>query len=216
MNTKKKVAIFIDYCIRVPNFEQAYSAFKNFLFQDTFGLQTDTETANDEEFKDTATVKDPIRFYWQAQLEDINVMNFYIKQNVSKINNIELKGDFQKYFFNEEHFKKFIEDYSFNLYSDGFVPSKKDLQLINICQGQLFDVYLFDRVYTSRKVPNTLHFISKNTLFIKSINFIGYNEEFNKEDFIGVWEPEMNKEQINKEGSDVFLNWLKDLEAKNK
>jgi len=215
MNKRKKIAIFIDYCIRVPDFKLAYGVFKNFLFQDTFGLHTDTETASDEEFKDTVTAKDPIRFYWQEQLEDISVMNFYVKQDVTKINNLDLKGEFQKYFFNEEHFKKFLEEYSVNLYSDGLVPSKKDLQIINICQGQLFDVYLFDRVYNSRKVPNTLHFISKNSLFIKSINFIGYNEEIG-EDYVGIWEPEKNKEQINKDGSDVFLDWLKDLESKNK
>ena len=99
MNNRKKIAIFVDYCIRIPNFNQAYGSFKNFLFQDTFGLSTDIETANDEEFKDTALVQDPIRFYWQNELNDDAVINFYTAQNVNKINNLEIKGDFKKYFF---------------------------------------------------------------------------------------------------------------------
>ena len=66
------------------------------------------------------------------------------------------------------------------------MPSKKDLQIINICQGQLFDVYLFDRVINSRKVPNTLHFIAKNSLFIKSVNFVGYDEDIDESQFVGI------------------------------
>ena len=204
---RPQVAIFLDYTIRIPNFQQSYLSFKDSLFKDNMGLESD---------KKSAKLPDPIRFFWQKELEKVEVMNFYISKVVDNIKDYEVKGNFKQYFFNDLHYRKFLEDYSFNLYSDAEITTKKDIAIINTCQTMLFDVVLFDRVSNSRKVPNTFHFLAKHALFVKAVNFIGLNDKIKEEDFIGIWEPEKDSSQYNKEDSKIFLEWLKDLETKFK
>ncbi len=203
--SRKKIAIFVDQTLRTPSFSQAYSSFKDFLFQDNFGVESDEESR---------ALPDTIRYYWQKELEKEGVLKFYTGIDPEKINDTTVNGKYESYFFNKEHFLKFIEQYSFNIFSDAVIPCKRDIAIINIAQTSLFDVYLFDRVINSRKVPNTLYFLSKSSVFVKSVNFIGIDEQLNEEEFFAIWEPEKNSDQVNKEGSDVFFNWFKKIEEK--
>ena len=61
-----------------------------------------------------------------------------------------------------------------------------------------------------------MHFLSKVRIYFKELLFLGSAKELKKEDYLDVWNPVENKEQENKDKSDIFLNWLKNLENKIK
>ena len=65
MKSRKKVGIYIDYTIRIPNFKQTYSIFKASLFKDNYGI----EKIKEEEDIDN-NLLDTITFYWPTQLND--------------------------------------------------------------------------------------------------------------------------------------------------
>lgn len=204
MVVRKNIAIYIDYSIRIPNFKTAYESFKNSLFVDMNGV----------DFEDELT-EDDVRFFWTTELKNPIVEQFYISKDISKINDDKLNGDFQPYFYNEEHLLKFLDDYSYNLYSDCTVPSNKDIELINICQDRLFDVILIDRIQSKRKIGNTFFFLSKIRIYPRNVIFLRPQQEINKDNFFGIWNPMEEQEHFN-DSSDNFLNWLQALEKKNK
>jgi len=208
MKLKNKICISLDYSIRIPAFKNSYARFKEWLYKDDFGITFDEE--------DEISVKDDTRIYWNKQLKDDKVMSFYLSKTPESIKDAELKGDFSSYFFNEEHLNKFIEEYTFNLYSDCEIACKRDIDYINVCQAQLFDVVIIDIVNNPRKVSNTLHFLSKSRIYFKELRFISRTEKINEKEFIGIWDPVKNKEQVNKDKGDIFINWLKELESKEK
>ena len=94
---RSKIGIFLDYAIRIPNFQQSYSSFKEFLFKDIYGV----------EFQDKIMENDP-RFYWQTQLENTEIANFYMSKITDKIDDIKIRGDFSSYFYNKDHEGKFL------------------------------------------------------------------------------------------------------------
>ena len=204
MKAKKQIAVYVDYSIRIPNFQKSYENFKENLFKDN-SIITYNDEITDSDF----------RFFWQFELKNPSIENFYIQTNASKIKDEELLGDYQKYFFNDSHLKKFLEEYSYNLFSDCDVPSKKDINLINICQKDLFDVVLIDRFSSIRKISNTLFFLSKVTIYPRNIIFLGPKDELDHSKYYGVWNPLENKEHRNSEKSNLFLNWLQELEKKH-
>lgn len=203
MSERKKVAIFIDYSLRIPSFKESYEIFKRTLFQDNL----------DTSFEDELTAQDP-RFYWQRQLQSPEIMKFYVSINPENIDDTKLLGEFSSYFFNEEHYAKFLEEYSFNLYADCPVPSLSDVNIINIAQANLFDITLIDKYHSTRKITNTLFFLSKIRVFSQTITFLSPQQSLKEDNYIGIWNPLENKSQRNKSGSDAFLNWMKELEKK--
>jgi len=202
LKERKQIAIYIDYSIRIPNFKNTYQKFKDSLFKDNSGISYDDIIEND------------VRLFWQIEMKRPDVESFYIKQDVSKIDDYSLLGNFQPYFFNQQHLEKFLEEYSYNIYTDCEITSKEDINFINICQSQLFDVVLIDKFHTVRKISNTCHFISTARLYPRNIVFLGPNQIMNHDKFYGVWNPAENKEQINSEKSKKFFNWLQELEKK--
>ena len=204
--SKPKIAIFIDYSIRIPAFKNSYTNFKTWLYQDVSNVS----------FEDKIEGPEDPRIYWARELQDSDKMSFYLGKNADKVKETDLKGDFSSFFFNEEHLNKFLEEYTFNLYSDCEVCSKRDVEIMNICQTKLFDITLVDVINQPRKVSNTLHFLSKVRIYFKELLFVGSSKELKEEDYLGVWNPVDNKAQENKEKSDIFLNWLKELENKTK
>ena len=204
--SKPKIAVFIDYSIRIPAFKNSYTNFKTWLYQDVSNVTFENKIEGPE---------DP-RIYWARELQEIDKMNFYLGKNTDKIKETDFKGDFSSFFYNEEHLNKFLEEYTFNLYSDCEVCSKRDIEIMNICQTKLFDITLVDVINHPRKLSNTLHFLSKVRIYFKELLFLGSAKELKKEDYLDVWNPVENKEQENKDKSDIFLNWLKNLENKIK
>lgn len=205
MKARKQIAIYLDYSVRIPNFKATYELFKQNLYKDN----TDLTYEDKDELGDQ-----DVRFFWSFEMKNPDVENFYVSKSASKIDDYKLLGNFQPYFYNEIHLQKFLEEYSYNLYSDCEITSLNDLDYINTCQAQLFDVVLIDKFSTVRKISNTCFFVAKSRLYPRNIVFLGPNQEMNHSNFIGVWNPVTNKEQFNAEKSEVFLNWLKDLEAK--
>jgi len=203
---RKKVGIFIDFAIRIPSFNNSYTIFKKQLFDDKHNDFDEGEE----------NVLDTIRFYWKNQLKDPLIEEFYVK-TICKKTDLELKNsDWREYFFNEEHYKKFIEDYSFNLYSDAEVICKKDIDIINIAQQYLFDIVLIDEYMVNRKKANTMYFISKSRLLPFSLVFWVYDRPFDESEYFAVWNPKKNSEQENGEGLSTFELWFKDLELRLK
>lgn len=198
---RKKIAIYVDYCLRIPSFEKTYNLFKKKLFDDNkFSF----------EIEDSENIRD----FWGNAMKNPEIESFYLNQNdfTDDLNNME----WEKYFYNDEHYKRFIEEYSFHLFIDCEVPSKGDCELLNIAQKYLFDVHLFDEVINPRKITNTFFFLSKIRVKPKAVFFISPNEKINESDYLGIWNPKNNKEQSNGSDKKLFEEWLKDLEKQIK
>lgn len=195
---RKKIAIFIDYTIRVPFFNTIFSGFKQYMFEN---LQDEIDQEGDFLLRD----------FWKEEIKKKEVEAFYMPLNPNE-DDYENK-DFRKYFYNEEHFFKFIEDYSFALFSDGTVPNNKDVDMINIAQKHLFDVVLIDEYLSTRKKLNTFFYLSKIRVTPQSIVFLKEDELLDETEFLAVWNPKKNKDQVNGPNLGEFENWLKELEG---
>lgn len=198
---RKKIAIYIDYTIRIPNFIETYNSFKSELFSN---LEEKDMNKND------------IRLYWIKELKNSVVEDFYIKNSIPLDNYDIRKFGMLSFFYNEEHYKKFLEEYSFNLYVDCVVPNKNDLIVINTAQSKLFDIVLIDEVSSKRKVTNTLFFLSKNIVYPQSIIFLDKGQSINEENYFGIWNPQKDMKQINQNKNNDFLEWFIELEKKEK
>ncbi len=203
--TRRRVAVFIDYALRAPNFIGAYELFKSFLFSDKeFNVNLD-DAINDN---------DP-RLYWNEQMKNPDVEKFYLAKK-PPLSNMDTKEGFQPYFYNDDHFKRFIDEFAFNLYVDTSAPNPQDIDLINIAQDMLFDVVLFDRYISKRKKSNTMFFLSKLRVYPQAIIFLGESQRLNESLYFGVWDPINNPAQVNKPGDSTFMDWFKELEVKQK
>src|SRR6185312_12325749 len=97
---RKKVAIYIDYTIRVPNFIESYKIFKSELFSDK---------AADITFEDEIQEND-VRMFWLTVMQDPVVADFYLKMNEPKDNYSVRELGMKSYFYDETHFIKFMEE----------------------------------------------------------------------------------------------------------
>ena len=209
---RKRVAIYIDYSVRSPNFIGAYNLFKQSLFKPVEEYVTEESTDIDAQ-EETMGI-DITRFYWKAELSNPECEDFYIKTIIKEgIDNYDLR-DWNKYFYKEEHMKKFLEEYTFNLYADAEAPCKKDIEFLNIAQSHLFDVILIDEYLVTRKKLNTMYFLSKVRVLPQAIIFLGPGQNIDESTYFGVWNPKKNLEQENREGEGGFEMWLKELESK--
>ncbi len=202
MQARKKVAIFIDYTIRIPAFVKCYSEFKQFIF--TLTQDTDME--------DPIGEGDP-RSYWVTELQKPGAEKFYMEVKVPEDDYSLRDDEFKKYFFTDEHFKTFVDERSYQLYMDCEVPQLKHIDYLNIAQVHLFDITLVDEYYSKRKIGNTFHFLSAKRIYPQSVVFLGEGQKLNEDNYIGIWNPKSDPEQNNKQG-DSFIEWLKGLEKK--
>lgn len=202
---RKKVAIYIDYTLRIPSFKNSYEAFKAEIFT---GKDFDV-TAEDD------LIEDDVRFFWREELKDDKIESFYLQKNINDIVDEDTK-DFESYFYNEKHYKKFLEEYSFNLYLDSIQPNKSDNDIINVAQANLFDIILVDEYQSIRKIGNTLFYLSKIGIYPKGLIFLKNDEKLNEDEYFSIWNPKINKDHINKRGNNQFLEYFKGLEIKLK
>lgn len=198
MNKRKQVAVYIDYALRTPNFETTFASLKQYMFE---GLREEIEVESEEGI---------MRDFWRDEVKNPDIEQFYIKQIPT--DKVQFK-DWKNHFYNNQHYEKFIEDYSFNLFVDAEVPCNKDVTLINIAQKELFDVVLVDEYMSTRKKSNTFFFLSKTRLTPYSVLFLKVGETLNPDDYLGIWNPQTNPDQINGENEGAFQNWLMELES---
>lgn len=203
---RKKVAIYIDYTIRVPNFIAAYNTFKAELFSDK---------ASDVTFDDEIQEND-VRMFWLTVMKNPEIESFYLKVKMPKDDYSVREVGMASFFYDETHYSKFLEEYSYNLYVDCDVPDRSHITIINTAQSQLFDVVLVDEVTTKRKVSNTFFFLSKNALYPQSVLLLDKGQEINPENYIGIWNPKKNMEQKNALKDTSFLDWFMKLEKESK
>lgn len=199
---RKKVGVYIDYVLRVPDFNKAYSILKENLFNtnDQFEIDKDLKLLN----------------FWQEEVKNPDVEKFYLNKELLSDNLLMKDEDWSSWFFNKEHFNKFIDDFSFYLYVDCDIPNKRDIEILNIAQVHLFDIDLIDTYALTRKKSNTLFFLSKIRVFPKSITFIHEEDTINEEEYYGIWNPLKNKSQKNEKDLGEFENWFIELETKLK
>lgn len=207
MKTRRKVAIYIDYSIRIPNFIDAYNAFKEELFSDkNVDVQVDEETDNGH-----------MNAYWVKQMSNPEIEHFYMKSKPPKDNmNLCGVGSFDEYFFNKEHEDKFFDEYSYNLYVDAVTPNLQDIDVLNVAQELLFEIVIVDEYRSKRKKSNTLFFLSKVRVYPQSVIFLGSGQKLNEENYFAIWNPARDTNQWNKPKSNNFIDWFKVLEQKQK
>lgn len=216
---RKKIAIVIDYSIRIPNFRDCFAKCKAEIFSGE-SISADhnlTQRSKDQTGRD---------FWINLHKKGNEEYSFYETIPVPPENFGEgFDYTLKKYFYNDEHRLKFLDDWSYNLFGQGSVTNNSDINLINICQSKVCDVILIDRVTHSRKIPNTLSFLSKSSLFIKGIQFINKIEEIEELEknpsFIGIYDPVKDNSLVLIPGrtkigepSSVLLDWFMKIENK--
>lgn len=179
-NNRKKIGIVVDYSIRNPRFIEAYTALKKILMGDD----------------DTGMEIPGTKGWIDLKRNNEKEWMFYVKTPVPvEDENFDLT--WSKYFYNQEHKRKFMEDFAFNLYNQGGVISKADVNNLNLMQTHRCDVYLIDRTHFSRKLMNTYSFLSRSGLITKGLIFVASDEEIQglEKEFIGIYNPYKNKPQ---------------------
>jgi len=206
MKARRKVAVYIDYSIRVPNFNDAYNVFKAELFSDK---NADIEQEEESEHLMNA--------YWVAQMAIPEIEQFYMKVKLLEQNTSYCgMKDFSTYFYNKEHEDKFFDDYSYNLYVDAATPNLQDIDVINVAQELLFEIVLVDEYRSKRKKSNTFFFLSKVRAYPQSLIFLGTGQKLNEDNYFAIWNPACKTDQYNKAKDSTFIEWFKDLEKKQK
>jgi hypothetical protein len=214
MSTREKIAVVIDFSIRIPDFIECYTTLKKEII--TGGeVQTSTENRRDKTNRD---------FWVNLHTTDPQAAAFYETSFPPKVNVGEgVDYAYRKYFYNNEHRLRFLDEFSYNLFGQGSVTNKADINLINTCQSKLCDVVLIDRTTHTRKVPNTLAFLSRAGIFVKEIMFINKVEEIEelKKEMIGIYDPFTDSKKAlpvpTKQGpSEAFLTWFLQVEKKIK
>jgi len=213
MTKRKKIGIIIDYALRFPSFSECYNVMKE---QILLGMQNASESELNE--RDISE-----RDFWsKLYVKDLEAYSFYETKPSPKENSgVDFDYSWDSYFYNEEHKLKFIEDWSFNLYSQSALTCKsEDINLINITQSKLCDVVLIDIASHSRKIPATFAFLGKARCFVKELRFLSLSElNLIKDEFVGIYNPLENNQQLipknePRKPSTVFLNWLIEIEKK--
>jgi hypothetical protein len=218
---RKKIGIFIDYVLRVPDFKECYTKMKQEIITGMTSAEPGVSSGQSEYVdnkKDTSG-----RDFWVGlHKTDPKAYAFY-ETKASPAENFGPDFDltYRKYFYNNEHRLKFLENWSYPLFAQNASIKKEDLNLINICQSQLCDVILLDRIPHIRKISNTFALLSKLGLFVKEVRFINREEdvaELSKE-MLDVYDPITDPSKVlsskEKGQSKNFLNWFMELE-KNK
>ena len=190
---RKKIAIYLDYSFRIPNFIKTFDDFKAYLFADNLdGFEI--EQLN----------------FWKKELQNEEIEKFYSTKTIKETEDIKIK-DWEKYFYNQDHYLRFLEEYSYNLFVDCDVPCKRDIEYFNTAQKYLFDIAIIDEYVSSRKKLNTFFYLSKIKLLPQQVIFLKQGEEL-EGDFYKIWNPLKNSEQYNQEGEGEFEIWLKEIE----
>ena len=216
-----KVGIVIDYTIRIPDFKECYHKCKTEIISGMMSPESETQVQKSSKDK---TNRD---FWISLHQTDPKNYSFY-ETCLTPQENYGPGFDYtyKKYFANNDHRIKFLDDWSYNLFGQGAVVNPADISLFNICQSKVADVVLIDRTTHARKIPNTLAFLSRVKLFPKEIRFISKTEELeamrNDKGFIGIYDPihEPAKVILPSRGvsqpSEVLINWLMEMEKKSK
>lgn len=209
MKKRHKVGIVIDYTLRLPNFKESYSALKEQILLN--------EIDNKIDKKDIVLENN----YWQQQAQSEDVLKFYAQTSIPELDNT-FDISLQKYFYNKEHLNRFLEEWSYNLYGQGGVTNRTDINIINIAQSKLCDIVLIDLITHTRKVVNTFAFLSRTGLFVKEVRFLTNKElEDCTVEFTDIWNPYENNiiifppTSINKP-TEKFLEWFEKVEKKIK
>ena len=208
---RARVGIVLDYSIRIPEFKETFIKIKE---QVLVGMAAGQHLEQGDLLEQNS-------FWAKAVKEDPKVAEFYAATAMPSTNFSE---DFditmKKYFFNNEHRLKFIEEWSYNLYGQGAVTNKADITLINTAQSKLCDVVLIDRCTNTRKIPNTFAFLARSGVFIKEVIFTNTEDELNevKKGLTACWDPFTDKTQIITPGAkfgqptEKFVNWFMEQE----
>lgn len=219
MKKRPAVGIVIDYSIRIPDFKSCYSKCKSEIISGA--MSSEGVDLAREEIKKSGTSRD---FWISLQEDGGDAYSFYEKTAGPQENfGPDFDYTYKKYFYNDEHRLRFLEDWSYNLFGQGSVTNATDLNMINICQSKICDVILIDRTTNLRKIPNTFAFLSRTQAFVKGTSFINTREELERlvetKELLKIYDAVENPSLVLVPGrsklgepSEPFLKWLMDLE----
>ncbi len=205
MKNRQKVGIVIDYTLRFPEFVTCYNQMKKEILEGEMSKETEVNSIEVVYFKDLSkTCKEAYDFYLHTPTPEYDDRFDYT---------------FKKYFFSKKDLDTFLELWSFNLYSSANLLEKINVDFINVTQSQLCDVVLIDKTSCSRKIPNTLVFLSKSRTFFKELVFVKSDVEMKelKKDFLALYDPIeqfKGKEIAYSLKDNKLLKWLKEVESK--
>lgn len=223
MSKRPTVAVAIDYTLRIPDFVSCYEKLKAEIFVGAFAqteemaknaaANTDMKTLSDEfAVADASTIaernkieKDPEhagidkRNFWHGLNEtDPEAIKFYqTVPNPTGNMGTDFDMTYAKYFYNNEHRVRFLQEYSFTLFGTGQPTNKSDIDIINTAQSKLCDVILFDRTPFARKELNTFAFLSRSGIYVKGIMFVTSDEDLKvlKGNCVDSWDPRVDPTQ---------------------
>lgn len=215
---RKKIGIVIDYSIRIPDFKGCYSKCKSEIISGAMsadGIDQSAPSKKDDSGRD----------FWIGLSKKGGEEYLFYETSIVPQENFGDTFDYtlRKYFYNDEHRLRFLDDWSFNLYGQGLITNSADVSMINICQSKVCDVILIDRATHARKIPNTLSYLSKSQLFVKGIQFVNKIEDLKEMEesgeFVKIYDPIQNpalalfpgRTKIG-EPSGVFVDWLMKVE----
>ena len=219
MAKRKKIGIIVDYTIRIPDFVGCYTKCKSEIIT---GAMSQENNSNSIKSSRDMTERD---FWINLHTTASDAYSFY-ETCLAPKENYGSGFDYthKKYFFNNEHRLKFLEDWSYNLYGQGAVVNSADVKLINICQSKVCDVILLDKITHARKVPNTMAFLSRSQVYVKGVEFVSKIEDLKEMkdsgEYLDIYDPILDNTKVLtpplKMGasSEVFIKWLMSIEAK--
>lgn len=189
-----KIAVYIDNVLREPNIEGALIGFFDLLSK---------ELSKDEEPGEMD--------YWGLELRKAGVYEFYIKlfdlpHNEEKMNKINL-GNLKEYFFNEDHYNRFMQDSSFILFATGQKKYSEIYDYFNLI-SQKVNVELVDLQISKKQSKHTLHFLSK--FFINFSKLIITTKEIDGSEYLYVFKNFKLDKGFN---SEFVLEKLKEIEC---
>ena len=210
--SKPRLGIILDYTLRIPEFKECYTKFKEQVLVGMSSAGEEIEL-NKKSAKNNA--------FADLQKKDPAAYDFYVKTPIPASNfGADFDLTFKKYFFSDDHRLKFLSEWSYGLFGQGAVTNKADINLINVAQTKLCDIILIDRADYTRKIPNTFAFLSRAGLFIKELRFINQEDEIDslKKELVACWDPFTDAKQIIEPGAkygqhtQAFLDFLMEAE----
>ena len=204
LQERLKIALYLDWGLRIPNFLNCYENLRTTVLFNTDEINADVTIKK-------KNIEIDKRNFWRRELEKPGIIEFYGSKNLESINDKEISDEIIKsYFFNDEHYKMFLSEYSFDLYGKADPINRSLVNVVNITQAKLFDVTIIDRYVDSRKQTNSFFWLGTTGLFIKGMVFLNALDVLDDSRYIGIWNPQINKEQTD------LLEWIKALEEEHR
>lgn len=219
MKKNNKIGIVIDYCLREPLFIEAYFAFFGILkkiYETEFVSEGEVVQVMNEEGEIEIKPQYNSEMYWLNELKKEGVFSFYTNKinemaEIEELENSKLSlEEIITYFYNEEHYEKFMAESSYIMYSKAEKFNRDFFTYLNLMSLK-FSIELLDISNVSMKRNSTITFLSKNPIKFNSLVFLNNIDEIDEDEYVWVYNNFKNEKTMT---SEEFLETLKEVERK--